>query len=176
MLDTSPVWPQCRDAGTYLGEDLFGGPARLALCQGSLVLVRHQERRAGYEPWKAYAQSKAANILLAVALDSIGRSKGVRAFAVHPGGIFDTGLLRHVDKALAQDAGMIDAETSCVVVQNPSVFGQIKDLKPLAAKAQAAGALLIVVVTEIVSLGAVSSCTPRPRPGRAVPTMAGRLA
>jgi glycine dehydrogenase subunit 1 len=54
-------------------------------------------------------------------------------------------------------AAMIDAETSCVVVQNPSVFGQIRDLKPLAAKAQAAGALLIVVVTEIVSLGAVES-------------------
>jgi len=54
-------------------------------------------------------------------------------------------------------ASMIDAETSCVVVQNPSVFGQIKDLKPLAAKAQAAGALLIVVVTEIVSLGALES-------------------
>jgi glycine dehydrogenase subunit 1 len=52
---------------------------------------------------------------------------------------------------------MIDAETSCVVVQNPSVFGQIRDLKPLAAKAQAAGALLIVVVTEIVSLGALES-------------------
>ena len=50
-------------------------------------------------------------------------------------------------------AAMIDAETSCVVVQNPSVFGQIRDLKPLAAKAQAAGAMLIVVITEIVSLG-----------------------
>jgi glycine dehydrogenase subunit 1 len=54
-------------------------------------------------------------------------------------------------------ASMIDAETSCVVVQNPSVFGQIRDLKPLAAKAQAAGALLIVVVTEIVSLGLIES-------------------
>ncbi|HEX2116891.1 MAG TPA: aminomethyl-transferring glycine dehydrogenase subunit GcvPA [Alphaproteobacteria bacterium] len=54
-------------------------------------------------------------------------------------------------------ASMIDAETSCVVVQNPSVFGQIRDLKPLAAKAQAAGALLIVVVTEVVSLGALES-------------------
>jgi glycine dehydrogenase subunit 1 len=54
-------------------------------------------------------------------------------------------------------AAMIDADTSCVVVQNPSVFGQIRDLKPLAAKAQAAGALLIVVVTEIVSLGLIES-------------------
>jgi glycine dehydrogenase subunit 1 len=62
------------------------------------------------------------------------------------------------DAAGSEDlASMIDAETSCIVVQNPSVFGQIRDLKPLAAKAQAAGALLIVVVTEIVSLGLIES-------------------
>src|SRR5690606_28011782 len=47
--------------------------------------------------------------------------------------------------------------TSCVVVQNPSVFGHIADLRPLAAAAQAKGALLIAVVTEVVSLGAILS-------------------
>jgi glycine dehydrogenase subunit 1 len=52
---------------------------------------------------------------------------------------------------------MIDAETSCVVVQNPSVFGQLVDLAPLAKACQARGALLIAVVTEVVSLGAVTS-------------------
>ncbi|HEX6979520.1 MAG TPA: aminomethyl-transferring glycine dehydrogenase subunit GcvPA [Alphaproteobacteria bacterium] len=50
-------------------------------------------------------------------------------------------------------AAMIDADTSCVVVQNPSVFGHVRDLSPLAAAAQKAGALLVVVVTEVVSLG-----------------------
>jgi glycine dehydrogenase subunit 1 len=49
----------------------------------------------------------------------------------------------------------IDAETSCVVVQNPSVFGQISDLRPLAEACHAKGALLAVVVTEVVSLGAL---------------------
>jgi len=52
-------------------------------------------------------------------------------------------------------APRIDRETSCVVVQNPSFYGHIRDLRPLAAACQAAGALLIVVVTEVVSLGAV---------------------
>jgi glycine dehydrogenase subunit 1 len=47
----------------------------------------------------------------------------------------------------------IDKETSCVVVQNPSVFGHIRDYTALASAVHAAGALLIVVVTEIVSLG-----------------------
>ncbi|RIK91670.1 MAG: aminomethyl-transferring glycine dehydrogenase subunit GcvPA [Proteobacteria bacterium] len=54
-------------------------------------------------------------------------------------------------------AALIDGETSCVVVQNPSFFGHVVDLRPLAQAAQAKGALLIVVVTEVVSLGAVMS-------------------
>jgi glycine dehydrogenase subunit 1 len=51
--------------------------------------------------------------------------------------------------------GAIDAETSCVVVQTPDVYGHVRDLRPIAEKAHAAGALLIAVVTEIVSLGLV---------------------
>ncbi len=53
-------------------------------------------------------------------------------------------------------ARMIDANTSCVVVQNPSFFGHVKDLSALAKACQAAGALLVVAVTEIVSLGAIT--------------------
>ncbi|OYW97699.1 MAG: glycine dehydrogenase (aminomethyl-transferring) [Bosea sp. 32-68-6] len=49
----------------------------------------------------------------------------------------------------------IDDETSCVVVQNPDVFGNLRDLRPIAAKAHAHGALLIAVFTEVVSLGAI---------------------
>jgi len=50
----------------------------------------------------------------------------------------------------------IDTETSCVVVQTPDVYGHLHDLKPIAEKAHAAGALLIAVVTEFVSLGLVT--------------------
>ena len=52
---------------------------------------------------------------------------------------------------------MIDEGTSCVVLQNPDVFGNLRDLAPIAAAAQANGALLIAVFTEAVSLGAVKS-------------------
>jgi glycine dehydrogenase subunit 1 len=48
---------------------------------------------------------------------------------------------------------LIDDQTSCVVVQNPSVYGHVRDLSALADTCHAMGALLIVVVTEIVSLG-----------------------
>ncbi len=54
-------------------------------------------------------------------------------------------------------AAAIDGETSCVVVQYPSFFGSIRDLKPIADAAHAKGALLIVVVTEIVALGLIKS-------------------
>jgi glycine dehydrogenase subunit 1 len=52
---------------------------------------------------------------------------------------------------------LIDGETSCVVVQNPDVFGNLRDLRPIAAAARAKGALLIAVFTEAVSLGLIES-------------------
>ncbi|HEX3675630.1 MAG TPA: aminomethyl-transferring glycine dehydrogenase subunit GcvPA [Rhizomicrobium sp.] len=54
-------------------------------------------------------------------------------------------------------AAMIDSDTACVIVQSPDVFGLIRDLKPIAEAAHAKGALLIAVVTEIVSLGLLES-------------------
>lgn len=51
----------------------------------------------------------------------------------------------------------IDEDTACIVVQNPDVFGHVRDLAPLAEAAHAKGALLIAVVTEIVSLGLIKS-------------------
>ena len=52
-------------------------------------------------------------------------------------------------------ASLIGDDTACVVVQSPDVFGLIRDLKPVAKVAHEKGALLIAVVTEIVSLGLI---------------------
>ena len=52
--------------------------------------------RTPYDPWVAYGRSKTANILFAVAFDQRHRGRGIRAAAVHPGGI-DTELGRHLD-------------------------------------------------------------------------------
>jgi NAD(P)-dependent dehydrogenase (short-subunit alcohol dehydrogenase family) len=49
-----------------------------------------------YEPFVAYGRSKTANILFAVAFDKRHRNRGVRAAAVHPGGI-QTELGRYVE-------------------------------------------------------------------------------
>ncbi len=51
----------------------------------------------------------------------------------------------------------IDDATSCVVVQNPGVFGHVLDLRPVAEAAHAKKALLVVVVTEVMSLGLIQS-------------------
>jgi glycine dehydrogenase subunit 1 len=50
-----------------------------------------------------------------------------------------------------------DADTSCVVVQNPNILGHVADLSELAERCHEKGALLIAVVTEPVSLGATRS-------------------
>ncbi|MBV9567195.1 MAG: aminomethyl-transferring glycine dehydrogenase subunit GcvPA [Hyphomicrobiales bacterium] len=50
----------------------------------------------------------------------------------------------------------IDGETSCVVVQTPDVFGNLRDLTAIGEACRAKGALLIAVFTEAVSLGLVS--------------------
>jgi NAD(P)-dependent dehydrogenase (short-subunit alcohol dehydrogenase family) len=49
--------------------------------------------RRPYDPSVAYAQSKSANVLFAIALDARAQSRAVRAFAVHPGAIV-TELIR----------------------------------------------------------------------------------
>ena len=57
--------------------------------------------RTPYDPWVAYGRSKTANILFAVAFDARHRDRGIRAAAVHPGGI-QTELARHLDPAQLQ--------------------------------------------------------------------------
>ncbi|MFZ5664932.1 MAG: aminomethyl-transferring glycine dehydrogenase subunit GcvPA [Pseudomonadota bacterium] len=58
---------------------------------------------------------------------------------------------------IADLIGQIDKNTSCVVVQYPDILGRVEDLSVLAQATQAAGALLIAVVTEPVALGALRS-------------------
>jgi glycine dehydrogenase subunit 1 len=53
-------------------------------------------------------------------------------------------------------AEAVDDKTACLVVQNPDFYGNIADITPFSDAAHAKGALLIAVVTEIVSLGAIT--------------------
>jgi len=48
-----------------------------------------------YDKWEAYGSAKSANALFALGVDQKWQADGVRAFSVHPGGIF-TPLQRHL--------------------------------------------------------------------------------
>lgn len=94
------------------------------------------------------------------------RRKAVLSGGLHPHyrGVVETvsGMAEDAVVALPPDpnggeaiATAIDRDTSCVVVQSPSFYGHLVDLRPIAEKAHAAGALLIAVFTETVALGAI---------------------
>ena len=68
---------------------------------------------------------------------------GVECLAPDPTGIEDL-------------IGRIGDDLACVVVQTPGFFGQLKDYTQLAEACHAAGALLVVCVTEPVSLGLIT--------------------
>ena len=72
-----------------------------------------------YEPFVAYGRSKTANILFAVAFDQRHRGRGVRAAAVHPGGI-QTELGRHMDPGSFQ--GLVDQMNSQLAAEGKEPF------------------------------------------------------
>jgi glycine dehydrogenase subunit 1 len=57
----------------------------------------------------------------------------------------------------ARLAEAVDDKTAALVVQSPNFFGCVEDLKALADAAHAKGALLVVAITEAMSLGLLKS-------------------
>ena len=51
------------------------------------------------------------------------------------------------------DAGALDDQTAAIIVQSPNFFGCVEDIHALAGRAHKVGALLVVCVTESISLG-----------------------
>jgi glycine dehydrogenase subunit 1 len=96
------------------------------------------------------------------------RKKAVLSGTLHPqyravvenlsevGGYAVEALPPAVSGATEDIISRIGDDTSCVVVQGPSFYGDLIDLRAVAEAAHARGALLIAVVTEIVSLGLVT--------------------
>ncbi|MFT4912360.1 MAG: glycine dehydrogenase subunit 1 [Brevundimonas sp.] len=96
------------------------------------------------------------------------RNKAVISGGVHPHYVQATETVVHavgvetqvLAAAVDAEAAVIDQigpDTACVVVQTPNVFGTATDVTKIAEAAHAAGALLIVVVTEAVSMGLLKS-------------------
>jgi glycine dehydrogenase subunit 1 len=98
------------------------------------------------------------------------RSKVIACGAIHPEYLeVITTYVQHagidllhapIDSETGQASGaldLLDDKTAALVVQSPNFFGCIEDVAALAEKAHAAGALLIVTVTEAMSLGLLRS-------------------
>lgn len=96
------------------------------------------------------------------------RNKAVISGGVHPHYVKATETVVHavgvetqaLPAAVDAEAAVIDQigpDTACVVVQTPNIFGTATDVTNIAEAAHAAGALLIVVVTEAVSMGLLKS-------------------
>ncbi|BDC43154.1 SDR family NAD(P)-dependent oxidoreductase [Paraburkholderia terrae] len=75
--------------------------------------------RTPYDPFVAYGRAKTANILFAVEFDRRHQARGVRAAAVHPGGI-QTELARHMDEG--QMAGLLETINSQLASEGKAPF------------------------------------------------------
>ncbi|MCZ4611135.1 SDR family NAD(P)-dependent oxidoreductase [Streptomyces sp. Lzd4kr] len=72
-----------------------------------------QFERHPYDPFLAYAQSKTADVLLAVGISRRWAKDGITANACAPGWIH-TNLARHLDKATLQSLGAMDLDGNLV--------------------------------------------------------------
>ncbi len=82
----------------------------------------------------------------------------VRTYVQHAGIDLDVAA---ADKATGQTSAeidrLLDDKTAAIVVQSPNFFGCVEDVEALAEKAHAVGALLILAITESISLGLLRS-------------------
>jgi NAD(P)-dependent dehydrogenase (short-subunit alcohol dehydrogenase family) len=60
----------------------------------------HFDNGALYNGWAAYGQSKTAMMLMAIALAERLRDRGLLAFTIHPGVVFTTNLVKHLNPAV----------------------------------------------------------------------------
>ncbi len=122
-----------------------------------------------------YDGASAAAEALLMARRITGKKKSILA-GLHPhydqtietylSGMSDTGLHR-IPHAFAGGQGQISlaalddalaaTDVACVVVQTPDFFGVVQDLRAIAERAHAHGALVVAVTTEPLALGLLAS-------------------
>jgi NAD(P)-dependent dehydrogenase (short-subunit alcohol dehydrogenase family) len=119
--------------------------------------------RRDYDKWKAYGQSKTANILFALALDGRGEKHGVRALSVHPGRILTTDLARHLTDDDLRAAGVLGEQGRAHDPRGKSVEQGAATIVWCAANAQLRG--MGGVYCEDCDITNVTDAGPRDEPG-----------
>ena len=102
---TARIWPLIKAAGAGARVVVLSSIGHRG---GGVDFDDINFERRDYQKWLAYAQTKSANALFAVHLDTLGAPFGIRAFAVHPGGIA-TPLQRHLTMEEQVAMGWYDA-------------------------------------------------------------------
>jgi NAD(P)-dependent dehydrogenase (short-subunit alcohol dehydrogenase family) len=97
------LWPLIAAGGGRVVSVSSGGHRRSPIRWDDVMFMH------GYDKWAAYGQAKTANVLFAVRLDELAAETGVRAFALHPGGIL-TPLQRHLPLAEQVAMGWVDEQ------------------------------------------------------------------
>ncbi|MFM9853247.1 MAG: oxidoreductase [Sphingomonadaceae bacterium] len=127
---TARIWRMLKAAGSARVVAL----SSIGHARGGVDLDDPHFERRDYDKWSAYGQAKSANSLFAVHLDAIGKAYGVRAFAVHPGGI-KTPLQRYLtmDEQIAMgwyktDGSLIDIFKSVEEGASTSVWCAVSPL------------------------------------------------
>lgn len=100
---TARLWPALKAAGGARVVSLSSIGHRISPPD----LEDPSFERTEYNKWVAYGRAKSANALFAVGLDARGKQHGVRAFAVHPGGIM-TDLQRFMPEEEKRAMGWVD--------------------------------------------------------------------
>jgi len=102
---TARLWPALKAAGDARVVSLSSIGHRISPPD----LDDPSFERTEYNKWLAYGRAKSANALFAIGLDARAKAHGVRAFAVHPGGIM-TDLQRYMPEEEKRAMGWIDAD------------------------------------------------------------------
>ncbi|MDR6289029.1 MULTISPECIES: SDR family NAD(P)-dependent oxidoreductase [Inquilinus] len=108
---TLRLWPALRRAGGARVVSVSSAGHRFS----PVVFDDINFERRAYDPFEAYGQSKTANILFTVGLDRRGKDEGIRAFALHPGGIAGTNLGTHVGVEMLKKTGFVDENDRPVI-------------------------------------------------------------
>lgn len=114
---TLRLWPALRQAGGARVVSVSSRGHRLSPVDFNDPQFEHRD----YDKRVAYGQSKTANALFAVKLDQLGQPYGIRAFALHPGGIV-TELARHLSKQELVATGFVREDGT-------PVFDPSRDMK-----------------------------------------------
>lgn len=107
---TARLWPALARAGARVVTVSSCGHAASPVVFDDI----HFERRP-YDALSAYGQSKSANALFAVWLDRLGKASGVRAFALHPGGMVDSGFTRNMSIEDGIRSGYRDTDGKAII-------------------------------------------------------------